>query len=801
MVTFLIAGHETTSGLLSFTTYLLLRNPEALRKARGIVDEVLGADIPRVGHLIHLGYIEQILMETLRIWPTAAVFAVKPLKNTLVGGKYAVTPSDTLMVLAPMLHRDPSVWGEDVEAFRPERFNPEKVENLPANAWKPFGNGRRACIGRPFAMQEAQLVLAMMLKRFDIAMDDPSYKLEIAETLTIKPRGFRIRARVRTSEGLRPRSTIPPTQQQSLPHATPKTAPLAAHQSIPLLLLYGSNTGSSEAFAHRIAGSGPSRGYAPTVAPLDDYAGRLPKDSLVIVLSASYEGQPPDNARQFVSWVEGLNSGELSGLKYAVFGCGNRQWPRTYQAIPIRIDAALEKAGATRLRERGETDASGDFFGAFDGWYASLWNELDSAVGKETVEAIQANTLSIEIIKVGRESALRLNDLRLGTVIENQELVDMRAPSARSKRHIEIELPAGMTYRSGDYLAVLARNPQLLVERALRRFGLAQDTQLVIHRNGAASATLPVEYPVSAFELLSNYVELAQPATRAQLTAIGAATRCPPEKKSLEAMVVETAYETEVLGKRLSVLDLLDRHQSCELGLAEFLFMLPPMRSRQYSISSSPLWKENHVTLTLAVVDAPALSGKGRFQGVASTYLAGLAPGARVSVAVRPSNTRFHPPNEPSIPIIMVCAGTGVAPFHGFLQERSIQMQDNHKVGRALLFFGVDHPEIDYLYRDEFTKWEKLGVVQMLPAFSAAPDGDVKFVQHRVWKERTTVAELFRQGAVVYVCGDGKRMAPAVRQTFIQIYRDAVGATDKEAVAWADKVEHEQGRYVSDVFA
>ena len=99
---------------------------------------------------------------------------------------------------------------------------------------------------------------------------------------------------------------------------------------------------------------------------MDDYAGNLPREGAIVVVTASYEGQPPDNARLFVSSVEALPEGALAGARFAVFGCGNRQWARTYQAVPKRVDAALAKAGATRLAERGETDSGGDFFGAFD---------------------------------------------------------------------------------------------------------------------------------------------------------------------------------------------------------------------------------------------------------------------------------------------------------------------------------------------------------------------------------------------------------------------------------------------------
>ena len=800
LVTFLIAGHETTSGLLSFTTYFLVKNPRVLQKARAEVDAVFDGELPRVEHIGKLRYIEQVLMESLRLWPTAPAFQLRAREDTVIGGRYAITKRDTLTVLIPMLHRDTSVWGDDVEEFRPERFAPELLENMPPNAWKPFGNGQRACIGRPFAMQEAVLLIAMILQRFDLIEDDPSYQLSIAETLTLKPQGFRIRVKRRGSASFRSRPSV-------LPQAVPKAAPApvstlaAGEQPTPLLVLFGSNTGSAEAFAERIASDATAQGYAAEVAPLDDHAGRLPAVGAVAIVTASYEGQPPDNAKQFAAWLETLAPGALAGVRYTVFGCGNRQWARTYQAVPKRFDAALEAAGATRVKPRGETDAGGDFFGDFDQWYAGLWGELGDALGKR-VQAVPSGThLEVEILKAGRTALLRLSDLQHGEVVENRELVDMRSPLGRSKRHIDIALPDGVSYRAGDYLAVLPHNPVGVVMRALKRLDLASDTQIVIRKPAGSITSLPVDHPVNVSELLFHYVELAQPATRAQLTTLAAATSAAAERAELAALAEDAAYQRDVLGKRVSVLDLLERYPSCTPGLAAFLDMLPPARARQYSISSSPLWNARRCTLTVAVVDAPALSGRGRYQGMASSYLANCTPGTRVAIAVRTSNDHFHPPASPESPMVMVCAGTGLAPFRGFLQERAMQAQNGRSVGQSLLFFGCDDPDVDFLYRDELAAWEAAGVVSVRPAFYKRPQGDVTFVQHRVWQDRADVADLFRRGASVYVCGDGRHMAPAVRQTFVRIYQEAAGTTAEQAEAWVDRIERETGRYVSDVFA
>ncbi|MGJ7500323.1 bifunctional cytochrome P450/NADPH--P450 reductase [Variovorax sp. ZT5P49] len=793
LVTFLVAGHETTSGLLSFVVYLLLRHPEVLRKAQKMVDSVVAGDSPRVEHLAQLRYLEHILMESLRLWPTAPAFAVKPIKETLLANRYRLTPDDTVLILEPMLHRDPAVWGADAEDFRPERFSPGEMEALPPNSWKPFGNGARACIGRAFAMQEAHLVLAMLLQRFDIEFHDPDYKLKIAETLTIKPEGLTIRARPRKPGVFGTR----PTSLRSAPSPTPAKSP--APDGRPFIILFGGNSGTCESFARRVAADAADRGYAPILATLDDFTEKLSPQQTLIVLASSYEGRSPDNARRFVDWIGGLEADMLHGLRFAVFGCGNQQWARTYQAIPKQLDQALQKSSGGRLCKRGEGDAGGDLFGAFDAWSASLWNCLGNAEGTALPAAQSDPGIVVEIDSTARAVHLQADELRQGTVIANRELVNQQHRGARSKRHLEIALPEDMPYRAGDYLSILARNPPATVERVLRRFALARDAQLIATSASSHWEFLPLGNAISAFELLSSYVELALPATKLQIRTMATSTRCPPEQQHLQ--VLEASYAQEVLPKRLSALDILDRAQSCELTFSQFLTMLPPLRPRQYSISSSPRWNGAHATITVAVVDAPALSGQSHYHGVASNYLASLQAGDRMIVAVKPSQAGFHLPADPSTPLVMVCAGTGIAPFRGFIQERALLRANGQATGRALLFFGVNHPDSDYLYQDEFEAWQQAGAVEMRPVFAEAPEDGMAFVQHRIWKDRDDVEHLFRQGAQVYVCGDGKQMAPAVRSTFIDIYSVAAGVSKERAEAWADEVEHVHGRYVSDVFA
>jgi len=193
--TFLIAGHETTSGLLSCTLYALLKHPDVLKKAYEEVDRVLGPDTdarPTYQQVTQLTYVTQILKEALRLWPPAPAYGIAPLADESIGGgKYKLRKNTFITVLVMALHRDPSVWGPNPDKFDPENFSREAEAARPVNAWKPFGNGQRACIGRGFAMHEAALAIGMILQRFKL-IDHKRYQLKIKESLTIKPDGLTI---------------------------------------------------------------------------------------------------------------------------------------------------------------------------------------------------------------------------------------------------------------------------------------------------------------------------------------------------------------------------------------------------------------------------------------------------------------------------------------------------------------------------------------------------------------------------------------------------------------------------------
>jgi cytochrome P450/NADPH-cytochrome P450 reductase len=814
ILTFLIAGHETTSGLLSFALYFLLNNPDVLAKAYAEVDTVLGGDLstpPDEDQVRALRYIAQILNESLRLWPTAPAFNRHAFESTVLAGKYAVAPDNSLLVLTPMLHRDKAIWGPNPEKFDPSHFEPEAVKNRPANAYKPFGTGFRSCIGRYFALQEAAVALAMILQRFELA-DPAGYELKVKQTLTIKPEGFRIKVRPRRD---RPTTAARPAARkgdQAAPEPEATAAPVVRTR-MPLLVLYGSNTGTCETIAHRIGEDATVRGFSATVAELDAYAGKLPAEGAVVIVTASFNGTPPDNAAKFVEWLSGasLASKALAGVRYTVFGCGDHDWADTFQRIPRLIDAKLEEHGAERIYPRGEGDQSEDIDSQFRNWYGDLFGSLAKTLNVAAVdldEAARGPRYEVEILE-GAE-AVRTLVAEFGaqplSVAQNRELQrkDGPKPSERSTRHVEFRVPAGMSYREGDHLGVLPRNSESQVRRALAYFGLAEDAQMRIRFNGVGKSFLPVDRPIPVMLLLSGYLALQDVATRSDVGVLAEYAETPTDKAALAALCGEDAdsvarYRDQVFSRNRSLIDLLEDFPSCKLPFNIFVELVPILKPRYYSISSSPLVSPSQLSITVAVVEGPARSGHGEHRGVASGYLAGLAEGAEAECFVRPPSIPFFPPADPATPMIMVGAGTGVAPYRGFLQARAAMKARGDRVGPTLLFQGCRNAAQDQIYADEFAAMERDGVVALEMAYSRPDTGEKCYVQHRLAADRDRVWELIEQGGVVYVCGDAATMAPAVEQAFVAICRDKRGIGDEEAKAWLASMKADK-RYLVDIW-
>ncbi|MCO6006948.1 cytochrome P450 [Actinoallomurus purpureus] len=808
-LTFLIAGHETTSGLLSFALYSLLRNPHVLAQAYAEVDRMLPGDsVPDYETITKLDVIPRILDETLRLWSPIPLISKVAIEDTVIGGRYPVKKGQKVNLLFRRLHVHPTAW-ERPDEFDIDRWLPENKAGHHPYAYFPFGTGARACIGRQFALTEARLALALLLQKFTFA-DHTDYRMDVKEALTFKPKDFTVRVRPRREHE---RHVVPDTPAELIDGERQEAA--VSGVGVGLTVAYGSNLGSSEDLAHTIADRAGRSGFHTTLTTLNDLAGALPTEGLLIAVTASYNGKAPDNAQRFDDLIAaGLPEDSLSGVRFAVLGVGNTQWAATYQAFPRRVEEGLRAAGATPLIDRGEVDASGDFDGMASAWMSTLWATLAEEYAADTTDdgapRYQVRLLTEADVRpaIVSEHAYPL------TVVANEELVgdptglwDFRIePPRPSARSITVELPDGVGYTTGNHLAVFAKNDPALVARALDRLGVDRDQVLRVDQPGAGGRThLPVGVPVTAGLLLTEFLELQDVATRSQMGILVEHTACPRTRSRLEAYTAdaeeaEQRYRTEILGKRVSVLTLLERFPAVELPLAVFLEMMGPIRPRFYSISSSSLAHPRQVRLTVGVVEGPALSGDGRYRGLCSRYLGRLEPGEVFYGYVRVPSPAFALPADPATPLILIGPGTGIAPLRGFLEERAWQQANGAQVGPSQVFVGCRHPEHDWFYREEMREWEQAGIAQVHTAFSAVLDHPARFVQDAVTAASATVWQAIEDGAFIYACGDGRHMAPAVREALAAVYRSHTGSDDEAARQWLARLES-AGRYQQDVFA
>ncbi|MFF7408268.1 bifunctional cytochrome P450/NADPH--P450 reductase [Streptomyces lydicus] len=790
VITFLIAGHETTSGALSFALHHLLKDPLALRMVQREADELWGDQAdpdPSFEDIGRLPFTRQILNEALRLWPTAAAFSRQAREDTLLGGRYPLKAGDLVTVLTPMLHRDP-VWGDNPELFDPSRFSPEAEAARSPHAYKPFGTGERACIGRQFALHEATMLLALLAHRYRL-IDHGDYRLRIKETLTLKPEGFTLtlaartpadRAAVRTALAVLPGTAMGAGEAPAADAGLPTRVP----QGTGLLLLHGSNYGTCREFAERLADEATGLGFAADVAPLDAYAGQLPGDRPVVIVAASYNGQPTDDAAAFVQWLKTAPDDAAAGLPFAVLGVGDRNWAATYQHVPTLIDDRLDALGGHRLLPRAEADASGDLGGTVKQFAALLRTQLltrygdPASVGASAPDDEDTGYTVTEVTGGPLDALAARHGLTPMTVTEAHDLTAQDWP--RPKRFLRLALPAGVTYRTADHLAVLPANTPDAVERAARALGVDLDTVLALHPGRRPGRdTLPVDRPLTVRQLLTHHLELGDRPTVDQVAVLAAHNPCPPEQHALESLAADDPR---------TLIELIEAHPALRGALTwpTILELLPPLRTRHYSVSSSPATDARHADLMVSLLPG----------GTGSTYLHTLRPGDTVLARVQPCREAFRIDPADGTPVILVAAGTGLAPFRGAVADRVA-------AGRrapARLYFGCDDPDGDFLHADEFAAAESAGAVSVRPVFSARPENGHRFVQHRIAAEAAEVWELLEAGARVYVCGDGSRMAPGVRAAFRDLHGAHTGASPQESEAWLRELTA-SGRYIEDVYA
>ncbi|KAI7871877.1 cytochrome P450 [Spinellus fusiger] len=827
VVTFLIAGHDTTANTLAWLIYELSQHPDIEAKVLQEISNVgiNHTDLPTTEQVSQLKYLHMCLKETLRLHPPVRTLGKYCKKDCVVPGGYLIKKGTNVAVQLNVLHTNPEVY-LDPWRFDPSRWEPEEEQKRSRFSWMPFSTGARGCIGMAFALQEAKTVLAMFLHRFKFTYDGPPVTYDANKSLT-KPVDFFVSIETRTDfpeptevvKALEPKISI--TSPKAVPEL-PKDIKMGDVDLPPVTFLYGSQTGISQDYASTLSNQARKFGFKNVKLTTMDkwevlnsgtYEG--PKDSkngheLVVICTSTYNGLPPDNAEIFNKFIEKANeSGNeklLDGLQYTVFGVGNKNW-RTYQHFPIKVDNLLDDLGAERFFSLGECNVDGDMDADFNEWSAHFWSELLSYHGlsasQESSVVPSAGTksdssLSATVTFISPDDSEKWNTALTNCngdhnsmVVKNSEL--QNEGSGRSTRDIRIDisyldpLETGSMYQPGDHLEILPENESNAVETIALGFGMVLDSVFDIDQEkldgmSPRSLAATIKGPCTVLNALTYYADLLSPPSRRMLGCFSQQLQkvSPETAKTFEELVMPDSHGKdqypEFIKKYRTLIDLQTGFpQVKQIELGQFLAAVGVMQPRRYSIASSPRMFPNEAHLAVGVVD-DVVDGH-HYPGLASSFLArqvaGLSEKASFRARLKSSKGIFEMPQDSKTPIIMISAGTGISPFRGFIQERAYQRQQgDNSVGECVVFFGCRHPDQDRIYGEEFDQYAKEGVISSLNvAYSRqTPTSARKYVQHQVLANASKIWPLImpkdgKPPAVVYICGSGA-MSRDVRATF-----------------------------------
>ena len=531
-------------------------------------------------------------------------------------------------------------------------------------------------------------------------------------------------------------------------------APATAAADKPkLLILYATESGNSEALAGKAKQDAAKRGFAVKVLDMADASADQLKNAgtILAIVSTWGDGEPPQRAAPFYRALMGDNAPSLDGVKFAVLALGDSSYAQFCETGRL-VDERFAALGGSRAAARVDLDL--DYEAPAKTW---LNETLELLAPKDA-----GSVIHVDFQKPIAAAASKLAPFE-AEITAHHKLTSDRADSETV--HVELALAgSGLKYEPGDALAIVPENDAATVADVLRAVGLEHDTKL--------ADALQTRYDIST-------LTLKQMKDYAALTG----------DNSLAALADDAGKRVEFIDGRQMV-DLLEQFPH-QIDAEKFTSLLRPLAPRYYSISSSQKLVGDEAHLTIARLSYES-AGRQRL-GVASSMVTDHRKmGGSVNVFVRP-NPHFRLPKDDAAPIVMIGAGTGVAPYRGFLQER----EATGAKGESWLVFGHRHFLYDFLYQLEIQEWLSSGVLSRLDLASSRDQPEKRYVQHVLWEQRDRLLGKLAEGGTLYLCGDAKHMAHDVDATLIRILSE--GKDAKEGQAALDALVT-AGRYKKDVY-
>ena len=533
------------------------------------------------------------------------------------------------------------------------------------------------------------------------------------------------------------------------PQSVSPAAPPA--KRAPLTILFGTESGNSEALAAQARKAAAKLGFAPKVVDMADLtpAQAATSENLLIVASTWGEGDPPQRAVDFHEALMADDAPRFEKTRFAVLALGDRAYAR-FCETGRAIDERLAALGGARVADRIECDL--DFETAAAGWIDATLERLNAEAGSKEVGA---SVIHVDFARPGADAPTRAVPFE-AEITEHVRLSGSRSTS--DTHHVAVSLEgSGILYEPGDSLGVVASNDPALVDAVLQAAGLADDAALRDALIDRLDITTLTARQIEDFARATN-------------------TAAPPADWAVGRQVI----------------DLLENALG-SLSAEQLTALLRPLPPRYYSIASSrqAVGEEAHL-----LVAGLRYSTHGRQRaGVASVDItARHRDGDRLKVFLRP-NPHFRLPADDDRPIIMVGPGTGLAPFRGFLQQR----EATRAAGRNWLVFGHRNYTHDFLYQLELQDWFKSSLLTRLDVAFSRDQPEKRYVQTALWEARDELYGWLKEGAAFYVCGDANFMAKDVHAMLLRILADQ-GKQDIAAAKAELDVIRRDGRYLRDVY-
>lgn len=551
------------------------------------------------------------------------------------------------------------------------------------------------------------------------------------------------------------------------------SAALPAVTTIParrVTVLSASQTGNARRVAADLLVKLESAGVNVRLVAAADFKSKmLPEEDIVLLVTSTQgEGEPPEEALPLHKFLFGKKAPDLGKLSFAVLGLGDSSYPDFCQAGKD-FDAQLAKLGAARLHDLGMCDL--DFQTAANAWIdstAAAVAQLCAQNSSPVSDGLNAPTAT--------PAQLYSKDKPFSASLSVRQKITARE-AEKDVEHIEIDLAgSGIRYQSGDALGIWPVNAAALV-----------DEILALHQlNGDETVKLSDGQSSSIRDALTHHADITQntPTLVQQYAAISGHATLQATVENHEALDVYLAA-TPPVGVFAEYPYPLD---------AQTLFgLFRAQTPRLYSIASAQDEVGEEVHLTVGVLQFEHHGNA--YTGAASGFIGGtLEEGGQVRVFVEP-NPQFRLPADGNTPIIMIGAGTGVAPFRAFMQQR----EANGDTGKNWLVFGNQKFTDDFLYQAEWLQYRKDGLLTRADLAWSRQGAEKVYVQHKLAAAAADVWAWLQQGAHIYVCGDATRMARDVEEVLLNIIADEGKLSRDDAEDYLNELREDK-RYQRDVY-